>query len=76
MELMEQTEDGDAATIAVGTVTTVASTEPATVTNVGTSSAAVFDFDIPKGTDGAGSGDISGSGTANELAYFTAEKNY
>ena len=27
-----------------------------------------------KGTDGAGSGDISGSGTANELAYFTAEK--
>lgn len=27
-----------------------------------------------KGTDGTGSGDISGSGTANELAYFTAEK--
>lgn len=27
-----------------------------------------------KGTDGVGSGDISGSGVANELAYFTAEK--
>jgi len=27
-----------------------------------------------KGNDGVGSGDISGSGTANELAYFTAEK--
>ena len=27
-----------------------------------------------KGTDGTGSGDISGSGTANELAYFTGEK--
>ena len=67
-------DDGDAATITIGTVTTVASTEPATVTNIGTSAAAIFDFDIPKGVDGAGSGDISGSGTANELAYFTAEK--
>lgn len=27
-----------------------------------------------RGSDGTGSGDISGSGVANELAYFTAEK--
>lgn len=27
-----------------------------------------------KGADGEGSGDISGSGVANEIAYFTAEK--
>jgi len=27
-----------------------------------------------KGSDGEGSGDISGSGVANEIAYFTAEK--
>ena len=57
-------EDGDdgapgaAATIAVGTVTTVAAGDPATVTNVGTSSAAIFDFEIPQGEDGDGAGDM------------------
>ena len=54
---------GPAATVAVGTVTTVAAGEPATVTNVGTSGAAVFDFEIPQGEDGEdgeGSGDVSG----------------
>lgn len=44
--------DGTAATIAVGTVTTVSPSTPASVTNVGTSLAAVFDFSIPKGADG------------------------
>lgn len=44
---------GQAATIAVGTVTTGAAGTPATVTNSGTSSAAVFDFSIPRGADGA-----------------------
>ena len=43
---------GDAATIAVGTTTTLAAGSDATVTNSGTSSAAVFDFGIPKGADG------------------------
>lgn len=45
--------DGAAATIAVGTVTTGAEGSSATVTNSGTSSAAVFDFSIPKGDTGA-----------------------
>lgn len=40
---------GPAATIQVGTVTTLEPGEPATVTNSGTSGAAVFDFGIPKG---------------------------
>jgi hypothetical protein len=44
--------DGTAATIAVGTVTTGAPGSSATVTNVGTSSAAVFDFSIPEGEPG------------------------
>ena len=44
---------GDAATIAVGTVSSVASGESATVTNSGTSQAAVFDFEIPQGATGA-----------------------
>lgn len=46
-------QDGAAATIAVGTVTTGAAGSSATVTNSGTSSAAVFDFSIPKGDTGA-----------------------
>lgn len=43
---------GPAATIAVGTVTTVSSTTPAAITNSGSSSAAVFDFSIPQGATG------------------------
>jgi microcystin-dependent protein len=44
--------DGAAATIAAGTTTTLAAGSNATVTNSGTSSAAVFDFGIPRGADG------------------------
>ncbi|OHD28169.1 MAG: hypothetical protein A2Y38_15670 [Spirochaetes bacterium GWB1_59_5] len=44
---------GQAATIAVGTVTTGAAGSSATVNNTGTSSAAVFDFSIPRGATGA-----------------------
>jgi hypothetical protein len=40
---------GTAASIAVGTTTTVAPNVPASVTNVGSSSSAVFDFNIPQG---------------------------
>ena len=45
-------QDGAAATIAVGTVTTGLPTDPASVTNTGTSASAVFDFVIPKGDKG------------------------
>ena len=47
-----QGEPGTAATIQVGTVTTGAAGSTATVTNSGTSSAAVFDFTIPQGAKG------------------------
>ena len=43
---------GAAATIAVGTVTTGAAGSSATITNSGTSGAAVFDFTIPRGDAG------------------------
>lgn len=56
---------GAAATIAVGTVTTGQPTDPASVTNTGTSSAAVFDFTIPKGEKG----DTGATGTT--LLYGT-----
>lgn len=47
-------DPGDAATITVGTVTTLPAGSSATVTNSGTTSSAVFDFGIPKGADGTG----------------------
>ena len=44
--------DGSAATVDVGTVTTGAPGTQASITNSGTTSAAVFDFTIPRGADG------------------------
>ena len=43
---------GPAGTITVGTVTSVPTSSPAAVTNTGTSTAAVLDFDIPAGATG------------------------
>lgn len=45
---------GPAATIQVGTTTTLPPGASATVSNRGTTGAAVFDFGIPRGQDGAG----------------------
>lgn len=45
-------QDGAAATVAVGSVTTLPAGSNATVVNSGTSSAAVLDFGIPKGDTG------------------------
>ena len=45
-------KDGAAATVAVGTVTTGPPGSPATVVNVGTPNAAVFNFTIPQGNTG------------------------
>ena len=47
---------GNAATITIGSVTTSAPGTSAQVTNRGTSSAAVLDFVLPKGRDGADGG--------------------
>ena len=46
---------GSAATVTVGTVTTLSAGSSATVTNSGTSSAAVLNFGIPQGAAGTGS---------------------
>lgn len=45
-------DPGAAATINVGAVATVSPDTPASVRNVGSQSAAVFNFDIPRGRDG------------------------
>ena len=63
--------DGQGATIAVGEVTTGAAGGQASVTNSGTASAAVFDFTIPKGADGAsGVTDVT-AGTPTEQDGYT-----
>lgn len=56
---------GTAATISVGTVTTGAAGSSASVTNAGTSSAAVFNFSIPQGIKGD-KGDTGDQGPIGE----------
>lgn len=83
-------DKGDAATIEVGTVETVDPSSPAAVTNVGTSSAAVLNFEIPQGvkgdtatvqvgtvttTDAGTSATVVNSGTENDAIFdFTIPK--
>ncbi len=55
---------GASATIEIGTVTTLGSTEPAAVTNAGSGSAAILDFGIPQGEQGI-PGDVQ---TVNSVA--------
>lgn len=55
-------KDGITPTIKIGTVTTLDSTESATVTNSGTDTEVVLNFGIPKGTKGD-KGDKGDSGT-------------
>ena len=57
--------DGAAATIAVGTVTSLPSTATPTVTNSGNASAATFNFGIPKGEKGE-KGDTGAQGPAGQ----------
>lgn len=63
-------DKGDAATIAVGTTTTGAAGTNASVTNSGTSSAAVFDFTIPRGDKGD-QGDTGDKGDAATVTVGT-----
>ena len=73
IELGTPGAQGDAATIAVGTTTTLAPGSSATVANVGTSSAAVFNFGIPAGQTGAtgATGSQGPAGTAATIAAGT-----
>ncbi len=62
-----QGDQGDAATITLGTVTTGAAGSSVIITNTGDTSAAVFNFTIPRGdtgASGAGSGDVNGPGSS------------
>lgn len=63
--------DGTSATVSVGTTTTLPAGSSATVTNSGTSSAAVFNFGIPKGSDADMSGEV-----VSLSSYITASSGY
>jgi len=70
IELGTPGAQGDAATIAVGTTSTLSPGALATVTNVGTSSAAVFNFGIPAGQTGA-TGATGSQGPAGDAATIS-----
>lgn len=65
-------KDGVAATIKIGTVTTVAPGTNAKVTNTGTANAAVFNFSIPKGEKGekGNTGTQGPPGPAADLSQY------
>jgi collagen type VII alpha len=61
---------GTAATVMLGTVTTLAAGSAATVSNSGSAQAAVLNFGIPQGAMGAsGSGSGSGSGSSTGTSF-------
>ena len=66
-------EDGDSATITVGSTTTGAAGTNASVTNSGTSSAAVLNFTIPKGDTGLGVPEIQ-EGDAGKVLLVNADE--
>ena len=61
--------DGKAATVSVGTVTTLQPGQPATVNNSGTENAAVLNFGIPQGQSGSG-------GATGGCAAFKIKKGF
>ena len=67
---------GEAATITVGDVTTLDAGQDATVTNAGTTSAAVFNFGIPKGPKGDPGEGVPTGGTAGQILAKVDDTNY
>ena len=67
IELGTPGAQGNAATIAVGTTTTLSPGSAATVANVGTTSAAVFNFGIPSGLTGATGPGVPVGGTDGQV---------
>lgn len=58
---------GPSGSIQIGTVTTVSASTPASVTNVGTSSAAILNLTLPRGIDGV----LGGPGPSTEIRIGT-----
>jgi hypothetical protein len=60
---------GEAATITIGTTTTLEAGSDATVINTGTATAAILNFGIPRGADGQDGEDGSSSGSGGTTNY-------
>jgi len=60
---------GPAATVAIGTVTTLDSDQSATVVNVGDSADAVLNFGIPQGVAGVSTGVSTGKAIAMAIVF-------
>lgn len=64
-------DTGTGATVAIGTVTTGAAGSSASVTNIGTSSAAVLNITIPRGNTGASPSYYATRATTNAAGQYT-----
>ncbi len=62
-------DTGNAATADAGTTTTLAAGESATVTNVGTNAAAIFNFAIPQGIQGVAGADGTDGACVESVAF-------
>lgn len=71
----EQGIPGQAATISVGTTTTLAPGTNASVTNVGTANAAILNFAIPRGAPGEGGGGSGAVGNGSITYYHVPRKD-
>jgi hypothetical protein len=68
-------DDGTSATVSVGTTTTGAAGTNASVTNSGTTSAAVFNFTIPRGNTGAtGPNSVTSATSSDGTAVLSVEE--
>lgn len=67
---------GQAATVTVGTTTTLPAGSAATVTNSGTSTNAILNFGIPKGQDGTGASGYVGIAYPENYGAVNANKTF
>jgi len=74
--VVDQGIQGQAATIAVGSTTTLSAGSSATVNNSGTSSSAIFNFGIPQGAKGDAGAGVATGGTTGQVLTKTSNANY
>ncbi len=69
-------KDGTSPVISIGTVETVENNIPAAVTKTGTSASPIFNFKIPKGKNGTGSGDVTTEMLNAAIKTNVTDKNF